>query len=478
MIKYIKYFIFVLFVWIWFINFSNAWYTRQIWTYWYNPYAQSFDVNLTYKWNPLTQSLWYTKQLFLITSNDRRTYLWFWHSSWVPYIYQRDKSCSSAPFRQWIIKQFQICDQILDPNSSSKPWNCSEQNVWDWTSEILWNFMNSLLNTDYYYFETRVWNWCSYAYFDFCISNQSVWNSFCFRSTSSYVDTNNSLGLVNELDFSTFPTDVLSNPPGWYNPGYEWNQGNNWIAIWSDLSAINYYEKHYWRNKNICYVWIDNVTDLWWSSKSFQEWKWLTIFEAFEDLYWNQDLDKVYVWINSQLLNYEQWFNREWNPLYLSTYNSWTNSVDLYYDNLTFPFANKPLALYFMASNINSKSEESTNWSSVVSYCNMVLNEWSFEDIIDEADKQNINVYTENQNKANWLQADWTNRLTSNILSWVAWSWHSYTWDVDMWEFFQNSLSEMKKIIDTADVNPFTWVLPNYIIFGFLLVVLFKVLRK
>lgn len=152
-------------IWLWIINFSNAWYTRQVWVYGYNPYSPWYDVNFTRAWNPLTQNLWYTKQFFVISDWN----YWWWYN-WLPYFFLNFWWYSL----QWIITEYNVCDEIFDIESSSWPWNCTTQNVWLDTSKILWNFLSSVKNTDYFYFNNssnynRPYTW---YYVDFCISNQ------------------------------------------------------------------------------------------------------------------------------------------------------------------------------------------------------------------------------------------------------------------------------------------------------------------
>ena len=141
LLKYLFVFLICLF---WFVGFSSAWYTRQIGSYWYNPYIQSFDVNLTRSWNPLTNNLWYTKQIFVLYQSSSEFCGWFWND-WLPYNYCRRRSS-----RQWNIQSYKTCNEILSVDNSSMPWNCVSNNVWDWTREVIKTFINSLTTSDYY----------------------------------------------------------------------------------------------------------------------------------------------------------------------------------------------------------------------------------------------------------------------------------------------------------------------------------------
>lgn len=489
MIKKIKYILWSLLLLIWIINFSSAWYTRQVWTYWYNPYFNWYDVNLSNRWNPLTQNLWYTKQLFVIS--DR--VFWWWSSNWLPYFY------ANSPYWNWLVQwnpwKYYVCDEIIDSSSESMPLNCMANLVGEDTSSIFWNFLSTLKNSDYFYFDYyTAWWYNSYFNYTFCISNHSVWSSLCFNDNQTNWDHSNTYTWnmwYTNLSFDNINASILKNPPsslwGWTINIWTW-----WIELSSSDSAVNYFENNYWFNQNICYIWVNDMTTMWWSSVSFSQWNWLNIFEAYKQLYWNSDLDKVYVWINSRLINYEQWYQTSWNPRFLSTYNSWTNQVDLYYNNLTFPFANNPVWVYFMASNIINFKEKTIyyddiDWSAVVDYCNIILQDWSFDDILSDAVKENINKSTEQENINKWLNPDWTvkysyvpkNYTWFMDYSWsdvfVSWIGGEYTWDIS--DFFDRAISSFESILNKVD-HSVTWMLPNWFIFAFLLVVLFKILRK
>lgn len=460
-------------LWLGFVFANPSWYTRQIWVYWYNPYFNSFDIKISSDWTPFTDSLWIEKKIFSLYSDNNITYhSWFWYD-WLPYVYY---NYWNGVISQWTIKYYYICDELLW-NEISKPWNCILYNIDENSKSVFSSFVSSITDQDFYFFRQLF----DYNRWQFCFSSFSIWNSLCFDLYSQWSSLDNELWLP-VYDFWSFNTDVLQNSP-WFSNW--WNDYIPWIALWSDESAVNYFEKNYWRDENICYVWVNNTTDLYWSSVSFNKWSWLTIFEVFNNIYWNTDLDKVYVWLNTWLINYNQWFNYD-SPSYLASYNSWNNVVDLYFDNLSFPFLNNPVAYYFMTDNIFDYFN-ATEWSEIVSYCNLKVNNWSYEDILDQSTKNNINNYTENSNINIWLNPDWSDKVLPgpsqnlsswNIIEWVSRESMQYSWDVNFENFFDHALDEIKRAIDTVWVNPFTWVLPNYIIFGFLLVVLFKVLRK
>ena len=460
-------------------SFVSAWYTRQVWSYWYNPYLQSFDINLTRSWNPLTSNLWYTKQIFVIQQNSSDFCAWFWND-WLPYSYCK----MTSYFSQWNITSYQTCAEIIDIDSTSQPSSCISSAVWLNTKEVIRNFLSKLTNNDYYYFDYSRWWWWRWT---FCISSHEIWKSFCFNFNTSN-GFNNTLELETWLNFDSFPTSVLENPPSyiswWWDEWWNsWSWDLVWIALSSTGGAIDFYENRVWLNKDICYVGVNSMSILYWTSWiSFNQGGGLTIFDAFQTLYWSTWLNEVYVWINNWLLNYEQWFWNDWNPMFLSNYNSWTNQVDIYYDNLTFPFANNPVAVYFMASYIEQVFANwlyNPSWSAVVSYCNLKINNWTFEEIIDNSDKVSINNYIEKENIYKWLNSDWTEK---DYWAWLSsWVELAFSWDTSLKnslkEFLdeaENNISSLKDISDSI-----TWhILPVWIITPFVFFALFRFIRK
>lgn len=482
------------FVWICFWNIVNAsdWYfVRQIWNYWYNPFIESQDIAVIKNWTPLTQLLWYTKRMIWLNTD----FAFFWND-WNPALLRNYTSWSYPNTQQhyfaWKFLSFMVCDE-LDWSDISSLSGCSTYIYDNNTKNLIYSFLSTVSNDDYFVIYRRnSWNQSMYRNAWFWISSSKLWQTLYFYYTSQY---NADLPYLDNsiipdtvwtyLDFSSFPEDLLWFPPTqWSIWGWWWFTPDWWITIWSNESAINYFENRYGWNENICYVWVDNMTDLWWSSVSFQEWTWLTIFEAFEKLYWNTDLDKVYVWINSRLINYWQWFWRNWDPLYLASYNSWTNQVDLRYENLTFPFINNPVAVYFMSDYMTRNSEYDTMWSEIVSYCNLKINDWTFDEIIDQSTKNNINKYTEQSNINKWLNFDWSPKVFTWPFVSLWWTgfdndhWGDKEWTTDLKWFFDHAMDEMQSVWQNWVQNPFTWILPNRLIYSFIVIVLFKLLRK
>lgn len=506
--KIFKSFFILWLIWIWLINsfvrayqdncdnwdrVSLGWWIHPVWSVYQSSNSSSFNLWFLNKGTVLTQSLWFWKKVFSPEDNV----LFWWNTSWMPYMYFKW-------LYQWIPNNYYVCDEITWW-TVQRVYNCSRNNLTIDSLSILSSFFSTINSSvDYWWYYTKEDTY--HRYFNVCVSSSELWHSLCFVfytcTYNSSCPSSNCLlhdwqGYTN-LTFSSIPDSIIWDSPwlsswwwDWWDPWdieiWDW-----WIWLFSDQSAINYFEKNYWRDERICYVWVDNYTDLYWTRVSFEEWSWLNIFQVFSWLYWNTDLNKVYVWLNSRLINYNQWSVRmsDWlSPLYLASYNSWTNKVNIYYDDLTTsPFINNPVAVYFMANYIYDRSPSYSMWSEVVSYCNLKINWWSFEEIIDESVKNNITNYTEQSNINVWLNSDWTSkeidRYTVLVWTWDFWSgfdvsWEilQYSWDIDLKWFFDNAINEMQSVIGDVN-NPLTWVLPQYIIFALLLVILFKILKK
>ena len=449
-----------------------VWYIHSIWWTFTSAFDSSLNVWVLSKWTFLSQTLGYWRKIFSPTSSRL-----FWRNSdWLPYLYFDD-------WYQWVPYYYHICDEITD---STTAWNlnCSTQVYDTWGREIVANFMSKVDNNDNWGYHM----YSNYAYrtFTVCISSHEVWKSVCFYwYTCSYNSTCPAWNcpLIDSKNYQWLTFTNLSDSDIWESP---WVWGSSWwgdlsywwIELWSSESAILYFESKYWWDESICYAWIDNLTAIYGDPVSFQEWQWLSVFQVFSGLYWNSDLDKVYVWLNSWLINYDQWYERS-EPLYLSNYNSWSNQVDLYYTWFTFPFANNPVAIYFLVDNIYNRSEYKTQWSEVISYCNLKINNWTFEEIIDQSVKENININTELVNINKWLNPDWSRREFDNIWAFLtSWTDLAFSWNTTVKNTLKNFFEDMDQALSVIDINTSNRILPTWLVTAFLFIVLFKIFRK
>lgn len=472
------------FVFIWFFvdwTYTQNMNVRGAWSYVDSPFDDSVDVAVYSRWMLWSNQIWYTKRMFVYTNKTKDKAFAFWNNNKMYFYYY---FYGDNILMQWYTTSYSICDPFSLWDTTVN--NCQVNSITDSSLLIINNFMNSFTSSDLYW--VSKWYYTVYGriyYLTMCFNSSEYDKSICF-SSSDWL--NWSLNFSENLSFTEVWNDLLQDPP-WWNTSWWWSQPDWlltwwWIEVWSDYSAINYYEKTYWWDKSICYAWVSTLDYLYWQNGvSFHEWLWLSVFDVFSWVYWNTDLDKVAVWLNTQLFNYENWFDTNWriwsvwNPSWLWTYNSWTNQIDLYYDNLTFPFANKPVAFYFLADNIESHSLYSTMWSSIVSYCNIKINSWSYWEIIDQSDKNNITNYTEQSNTNQALNPDWSQK--DYTWYWV-WSWVdlAFSWNVSIKNTLKNFFDEFDKWLSVIDINTNNRILPTWIVSAFIFVVLFKFLRK
>jgi len=341
------------------------------------------------------------------------------------------------------------------------------------------------------------WHFC-YVKWEtwYCIlPNQSNYNMYSY--CDYWTKTEDESFQFDSFNIENFSSRISYSPFNWQSWWWDW-----WDYNFNDLSsdAIRYFE-NMWFRKSMCYVWTNDLTTDYWSwIYSFQSWTWKTIFDLFESEYIDIDetdrwLQAVSNWLNSRLWNYDKRFSTDWQPWYKLFYSSVDELIHVNYywqwDTPVFPFLNNPYAIYFMASNISTytqyKSMFDYEGDEVVDYCNLKLNGWTFEDMISTPIKDSIvnnksnNIWWNYFWSWSWGWWDW-----SFIWWWTGWTGvieYTWTWsdlqftgDVDLKSFFDNALNEMKNAIWNMQ-NPLTWVLPNYLIFALLLVVLFKILR-
>lgn len=433
----------------------------------------------------ISDFLWQSK--WIVALDNQR--LFWWDNNWLPYVYL--KSNNRAYLVQWQYDTFYSCDLFT---WDSLPANCSPVSIdysWDlsFIQNVMSNFFNRVLEDDlvyYNYFNNQyigaTWEYNN-NWLDICWNSSVIWKSLCFRWWYCYNDYTPCAGsFVNsknytDLTFGLLPYSEIGRSPwqSWYGDGSsdDWNiQSPDWVELDSTQGALDYYENYYGWNSDICYIGVDSMNILWGASGvSFNQWSWLNIFEWFNQLYGSSDPQKVYVWINSWLINYRNWFNRSdinEPPLYLVNYNYNNNSVDIYYDNLNFPFTNNPLGVYFMSDFIDYKWTlcDSSCGSDVVSYCDIKLRWWTFDDIIDNSSKESINQYVSQKNINNWLNWDWTEKTSPFSYSST---WTDYTGAVDFINYY---VSKINWLINTDYDWP--WFLPTYIILFMLALILFR----
>lgn len=411
------------------------------------------------------------------TTRYERRYIYFWGTDNKLYAYWN---------QAWDIANPEDFEYLRFDSFVRYSWTWFVSKDYVWLNDSPWEIVSaeSFYNntqlksamTRYAYLYTNTSN-NSNSFTAFCRIYDTLGFSICVKPASAITTTLTPVSWLS-IDPVEFDTSLLWTSPWTSDISWGGDLSDWWVELWSSESAILYFESKYWWDKSICYAWIDNLTAVYGDSVSFQEWTWLSIFQVFSGLYWNSDLDKVYVWLNSWLINYDQWYERS-EPLYLSNYNSWSNQVDLYYTWFTFPFANNPVAIFFLTDNIYNRSEYKTQWSEVVSYCNLKINDWTFEEIIDQAVKDNINTNTQLVNINKWLNPDWSRREFVNVWAFLtSWTDLAFSWNTTIKNTLKNFFEGMDQSLSVVDINTSNRILPTWLVTAFLFVVLFKLLRK
>lgn len=458
--------------------------------------------------------------------------LWWWEGEvWVSYNNFWDTSTIGVNSYWSLLTNWQY--QVLELSSA---WNGrrSVQMFWNKNGDINWiNWRKLILNSGWCYSTNAVvWSQCpSYdltindikSYFDssfvafsvqssnwqtpqawysywfqyFCLYD-SDWSSFCVKSwiPDQYNEDASIVWLCGDslwCSSSNFESFYWSSPFFTNNNG-GWS--NSLIyKMWSDLdNTIAYFENEFGWNKNLCYVGTNDLTSPYGTAWiSFEYWSGGTIYSLYYSLYnsyWSNRVQNVWRFINTWLINYSQWFaTAPSNRLYLASYDwPWSN-VSLYYTWLTFPYSWKPVAIYFMSDLLyNQYSRESTQWEQMAYYCYLKLNyvktsTWSyleggltFEDVQDSITPWIV-----------WRINDSVNSYLSGRVwflvpdySWSVWgdvtSWSVFDWDVDPSNTFESFYNDILWIVNRWNYT-WSWILPPWIIYPLLFLILFRILK-
>ena len=328
-----------------------------------------------------------------------------------------------------------------------------------------------------------------------CFVYESLGEKLCFwvqQDNSNWLDTSVQLfdsvpTWYNDERFSQFAWDSY-----WSNSWGGW--GSTLIPLDSDVDmVINYYEQRGYR-ESMCYVWTDNLTATFWASGiSFDEWSGDSIFWLYSSIYswfWSNIIQNVWKFINVRDINYWQWFYCDWEncPRWLAEL-TWNDvNITLNYTWLTFPFANKPVAIYFMASNLYETYNIDTHWADVAFYCYSKLNrdsivEWTinYSNIKEQAwtgvtDK----VETYNQYLIDYYTPKWTFQVPT---SWEFWDsfWSSWDYSSDNSQSISSSFSDyftkFTNVFQGYSPAYSVWIIPDWIIYPLIFLILFRIMK-
>lgn len=284
---------------------------------------------------------------------------------------------------------------------------------------------------------------------------------------------------------------VATNSPFVWGGG--WDSWGSWTLIPTNSDVdkvINYYETRFNWNEDMCYVWTNDLTSVYWSSwVDFNSWTWDTIFWLYYSLYnsyWNSIINNVWKFVNVRTLNYWQWFYEWDNIKWLATDNWPDNNVSYIYTWFTFPFANKPVAIYFMASNLYDwYTRESSQWVDMAFYCYSKLNydninDWTinYEEVKEQVSE---NILGRIDTYVNYHINPNTNNSQYQIpTSWSFWdsfgTWYEDT-DIELDTTFSDFYMRITNIFQNYSPLYSTWIIPDYILYALIFLILFRIMK-
>lgn len=270
--------------------FSNSWYVRQIWVFWYSPFDNSLNFKVNSKWDLLTEDSFESKRVLFF----RQWAFFYWSSSWLPYVH--------LPFAnyQWIVSSYYLCDEVLS-SSSSFPSNCVFVSTPDWLDNTAISILSSVSKSDYWYFDykskavdNRWWN-----ELDVCFSSSYYWKSVCYHLCDAYnsrtdvyckwlsLTRNNVISqsiFDSSINFSSLDSSYLYSSPWYWTPAYLDSDYTNQDVMlsWS----------REWYTKDLCYSNFP-ITQLFDMSSSYtqifddylEDWMWYWTGATIIDLY-------------------------------------------------------------------------------------------------------------------------------------------------------------------------------------------------
>lgn len=496
-------------VWFSFISYSFANSFVQIWssTYLENAYDSTYQ-NLVMKWwRFVTTNLWTSKDLF-----------WFWNKNFVfwnnsgLYLYDFYWATSQwiydCPARlvQWYFNQYRVCPVIWS-------WEFSINSCWsplDYSSDIVWNFLNSLVKWDWFYYDHSFSNesYCRWFWYSstFCFSSSSIWSTMCFTVShdpewsawwnNPFVWLSWSLWLSSDVSFSNIDYSLLNYPPKYSfdGLGIEWESNtsvNVWLS-WNLLynSCTNWYiltqlDKSFPNYRYLCQAWIfdtwivlDNSSILSLNPVPWQGVDFKTIYSLTNDwLSWNKWFQKY----SSMFYQYKYHTNvYASNPFYWQNALLWSyfHIIDQYWylDNYwyySYDILNACKLLLY------SDWDSEYKWSYFSSQCSKLNYGWWSSNITTW---EIWNVEDDHEVLPPWF--DTTPPDDSVTSSWVVisvdWSW-TLSWNTNEnfdWKDFINKFYQKLQSRFQKPINNLVWIIPWYILVFMFSLILFRFLAR
>lgn len=487
-------------------NFLSSYFIEAWLWYVENQYLPWYDFSVLKKWKFLTNFLWTTKPILAISWNV----LVFWNN-WQLYLYDNWTSCrwwyacsQSVWELQWYFTQMMSCDEFTW-------WSSYPQNCWspiEYNSEIVWNFLRNFEGWDWFYYNHSMsceWYCRGFNYdMSICYSSRVFHKSLCFTVSKKmywsgpatpWVWISSEWLWLNQATFAWIPLEYLENPPL-----YQWDVSSveswNIVEIPSELmtneDVMSYFQDTWGWDRDICYVWTTDLSSNY--SWDYTRLWWYNIFEAYSILYtWTNVSDpnwlvawtntmNVGAWINTLYNNYYTYYVKrldyltyEWNPLHYSfRWNNWLYSVDRSASYYPFDWrSNVELALWSKYYNRYQNTDQ--NWQDIAYYCSAVLSPSGPNDIYDWT-LPNYLV-----NNINWQVNNHLNQSTdwqNSDYQVPSWSWFMLTWNEDFSSSLKDFYAKLTMKLNTDWNYRTTWIIPDYILWFLVLIILFRFLKK
>lgn len=462
----------------WLGCFASSWYVFKFNTTYPGPFDSNYDINVFWKWIPLTSSLWYSKKMLFIT-NGR--YM-FWQENQLPYVY------SNGIY--WQINFYKVCPSLWwtwnpfwTSSCSSYPcsvsyWqnNCSQTNISDAeeTKNIIWTFFNTLNQSSDYYYIHYVNNLTM-----FCFYSSSLDKIMCFFQPSSSNWTNY------WANFDWISSSLLFNPPSyspsWWENSWWWNLNNDIIYTYSWLLLTNswIYQGllNMWYYQWLCYwdynswslvdtsEWFSQFFD-WWDCQDSDSYCWMTLLDLFNS-------SSSSVWYSK-----ESWFKNYYNLMKMSYEKNDLSNWNWRYKSLwkiMFKVYNTDFTSDWI--NLNWYTSMSLHADDYFTFCKMTLDikDWTFNwwDTWDKWWDYSLNDNT-SENIIN------NREIQKNTYEFIlSWANSSYSWESNMLWLFNDMFQRFKGAFKVdSSLSNIQWILPTYIIFGFFLFVLLYWLKR
>jgi len=410
----------------------SIWFVKaDIWYVWTLQNLNLTDTTVNIKWNFLSEFWWLSFNMFTFWQDN----YFFWPSDeynqyWLFYT----KFCWENNWyrcHEWFNNYFYVCDTFTPDNYTNHWANCIPQT----DENLLINILNWVDNTQYrYYIHSDVW-----AFWRLCFSS-NVWNSICLSQEPYWNHpASNSLSLGNFSDVSS--SYIWISPAGWLNNNTVSSDVYLCPTVWQLLSSYDSSIYNTW----LCYS--SSLILSWWSIISLDPVSLFDLFNSRSDFISYSDLYNTYC--NNFVVNWSQCFD----------IFSW---LDLQYSLLSKAYSNNNVNPSYLYQYCNLSLNYDSNTSTCV-WSWIYINPWeiSADDIISSV------IWWDYFNLSQ-LPSSWSN--VSEVLSWDYYTWDFISslddlWNKFTWLFWQQ-------------VSNNNWVLPFYIIWMFLLVVLFKFFKK